>query len=167
MRLALAVFAVLGIAAMTPATASAQPVGVTAQQHFSYRAAFAPNQAMNSGFIDPPALFPYTATSGSQDWRKEPTINAFRLHSRFWADLGFDACLTGSGTSVYSPTCQPLNSGISQNWRLVTTGGISRVRHAGTGLYLTYPASAKGTVVLAPLSAVTTQGFIERNEGSK
>ena len=66
---------------------------------------------------------------------------------------------------MFVETCQPANSVSSENWELVTTGGISRLRHVGTRLFLTYPASAQGPVFLAAQSAVTTQGFLQRNEG--
>jgi hypothetical protein len=168
MRLALAALAVLGVAAVAPATASAEPVAVTAQQYFSYRAAFSPNQALSAGgFFSPTKVIRYDLQHGGSDWHKEGTINGFRLHSRLWHDNGVDMCLAGSGTTVFDDFCSSDSATTGQNWQLVTTGGISRLWHRGTGLYLTYPASANGAVFLAKSAAATTQSFIERNEGIK
>ena len=168
MRLALAVLAVSGVVAMAPATASAAPVGVTAQQYVSYRVAFDPNQALSvGGFGSPVTVSRYDLQFGIADWHKEGSFNGFRLHSRFYHDSGLDYCLAGSGTRVFEEECAASPGSIRQNWQLVTTGGISRLRHAGTALYLTYPAGAKGAVFLAQLSTVTTQAFTERNEGVK
>jgi hypothetical protein len=63
-------------------------------------------------------MTPYSSTDGgSQDWRKEPSTNGFRLQRG--------------------------------------------------ALFLTYPASASGSVFLAAQGTATTQSFLENNEGIK
>jgi hypothetical protein len=164
---ALATFAATAALA-TPSPASAAPAGVSAVQYFSYRAAFAPNQALQIGISTPTGMSPYSSTDGgSHDWRKEPSTNGFRLHNRLLQELGAgDYCLTASGTSVFVELCAPNNNAFRQNWKLVKTGGIARLQHSNT-LYLTYPASASGPVFLAGQGTATTQSFLENNEGFK
>lgn len=167
-RALLGALALLGLAAMTPSPASAAPVGVTAAQYFSYRAAFAPNQALSIGFLTPVGMSPYVnAAGGPRDWRKEGTTNGFRLHNRLYQEVGLgDWCLAASGTRVFAEECAPNSNKSSQNWQLVRTGGIVRLQHSN-GLYLTYPPSASGDVFLANQATATTQSFLENNEGFK
>ncbi|GAA3570805.1 hypothetical protein GCM10022419_059560 [Nonomuraea rosea] len=66
---------------------------------------------------------------------------------------------------MFTELCAPKNNAARQNWQLVKTGGIARLQRGA--LFLTYPASASGSVFLAAQGTATTQSFLENNEGIK
>jgi len=162
LRLAIGVLGALGTAAVAPAPASAAP----AATYVSYRAGLQPDFALSAqaGFR-PPSMVKYNSQTGAADWRREATINGFRLHNRFWAESGAsDVCLAAVGTQVVEEPCLPNNSAMRQNWTLEPVNGFHRLKHS-SGKYLTYPTT--GTVrpvFLAVAGLQQTQILTQRNE---